>query len=51
MDLSFYLFFFIREMIKKGLKLFYFYINCANEVIYALAYAMETNKKNFEKEK
>jgi hypothetical protein len=37
-------------MIKKGLKLFYFYINCANEVIYALAYAMETNKKNFEKE-
>ena len=37
-------------MIKKGLKLFYFYINCANEVIYALAYTMETNKKNFEKE-
>lgn len=50
MDLSFYLFFFIREMIKKGLKLFYFYIPSANEVILNLAYAMETNQINFEKE-
>lgn len=49
MDHCFY-FFLTREIIKKGLKLFYFYISSANEVICTLAYAMETNKTNFEKE-
>ena len=44
------MFYFIREMIIKGLKLFYFYISSANEVIYTLSYAMETNQTNFEKE-
>ena len=44
------MFYFIREMIKKGLKLFYYYIASANEVIYILAYAMETSQTNFEKE-
>lgn len=37
-------------MIKKGLKLFYFYVSSANEVIYTLEYAMETNQTDFEKE-
>ena len=45
-----FIFLFTRKMIKKGLKLFYFYISCANEVIYTLAYTMERNKTNFEKE-
>jgi hypothetical protein len=50
MALMFLYVFYIREMIKKGLKLFYFYITSANEVIMTLVYAMETNKVNFEKE-
>ena len=37
-------------MIKKGLKLFYFYISSTNEVISTLYYAMETNKTKYEKE-
>ena len=49
MDHCFY-FFLTREMIKKGLTLFYFYITSANDVISTLAYAMETDKTNFEKE-
>ena len=50
MALMFLYVFYIREMIKKGLKLFYFYITSANEVIMTLVYAMEKNKKNFKKE-
>ena len=50
MALMFLYVFYIREMIKKGLKLFYFYITSANEVIMTLVYDMETNKVNFEKE-
>jgi hypothetical protein len=50
MALMFLYVFYIREMIKKGLKLFYFYITSANDVILTLVYAMETNKIYFEKE-
>ena len=41
---------FIRNSIKKGLKLFYFYIQCANEVMYTLFFSIQNNKNNYEKE-
>ena len=41
---------FIRNSIQKGLKLFYFYAQCANEVIYTLYFAIQNNKNNYEKE-
>lgn len=41
---------FIRNSIKKGLKLFYFYMPNANEVMYTLFFAIQNNKKNYEKE-
>ena len=42
--------FFIRNTIKKGLKLFYFYVQSANEVMYTLSFAIEKNINDFDKE-
>jgi hypothetical protein len=41
---------FIRNSIQKGLKLFYFYVASANEVMYTLSLAIQNNKGNYEKE-